>query len=109
MADKQATYEIRADVKGRESITGLADDLDEVSKVLSSELAPQAQAAASRLRELAQQDAAINAFERLKSQARDAGRALKTAETEAANYGKQISALGPPTAQEAAALQRLWW
>ncbi len=107
MADKQATYEIRADVKGRESITGLADDLDEVTKVLSSELAPQAQAAASRLRELAQQDAAINAFERLKSQARDAGRALKTAETEAANYGKQISALGPPTAQEAAALQRL--
>ena len=107
MADKQATYEIRADVKGRESITGLADDLDEVSKVLSSELAPQAQAAAAQLRELAQQDAAINAFERLKSQARDSGRALKTAETEAANYGKQISALGPPTTQEAAALQRL--
>lgn len=107
MADKQATYEIRADVKGRESITGLADDLDEVSKVLSSELAPQAQAAAAKLRELAQQDAAINAFERFKSQARDAGRALKTAETEAANYGKQISALGPPTTQEAAALQRL--
>lgn len=47
------------------------------------------------------------AFNRLQAEARDAGRALKTAETEAANYGKQISAMGPPTAQEAAALQRL--
>ena len=107
MADKQVRYEIRADVKGRESITGLADDLDNVAKVLSGELSQQATAAAARLRGLAEQDAAINAFNRLQAEARDAGRALKTAETEAANYGKQISALGPPTAQEAAALQRL--
>lgn len=107
MADKQVAYEIRADVKGRESITGLADDLDEVSKVLSSDLAPQAQAAAARLRDLAQQEAAINAFNRLKTETRDAGRALKDAEAEAAAYGKQIAAMGPPTAQEAAALQRL--
>ncbi|WOI47693.1 tape measure protein [Acidovorax sp. BLS4] len=107
MADKQVRYEIRADVKGRESITGLADDLDDVAKVLSGELSQQAQAAATRLRELAEQDAAITAFNRLQAEARDAGRALKAAETEAANYGKQITALGPPTAQEAAALQRL--
>ncbi|MBC7215688.1 MAG: tape measure protein [Burkholderiaceae bacterium] len=107
MADKQVTYEIRTDVQGRESIIGLANDLDEVSKVLSGELAPQAQSAAARLRELAKQDAAISGFNRLQAEVRDAGRALKAAETEAANYGKQISAMGPPTAQEAAALQRL--
>lgn len=107
MADKQVKYEIRADVQGRESITGLADDLDNVAKVLNDDLAKQAQAAAARLRELADQDAAITAFNRLQSEARDAGRALKAAETEAANYGKQITAMGPPTAQEAAALQRL--
>ena len=107
MTDKQATYEIRADVKGRESIKGLADDLDDVAKVLSGDVAKQAQAAAAQLRELSEQDAAIASFMRLKTGVGDAGRALKAAEREAANYAKQISAMGPPTAQEAAALQRL--
>lgn len=76
VADKQVTYEIRTDVQGRESITGLADDLDEVSKVLSGELAPQTQSAAARLRELAKQDAAITAFSKLQAEVRDAGRLL---------------------------------
>lgn len=107
MADKQVRYEIRADVQGRESITGLADDLDDVAKVLAGELSQQAKAAAARLRELAAQDAAITAFNRLQTEARDAGRALKTAQVEADNYAKQIAAAGPPTAQEAANLQRL--
>lgn len=98
MADKQVRYEIRADVQGRESITGLADDLDDVAKVLAGELSQQAKAAAARLRELAAQDAAITAFNRLQTEARDAGRALKAAETEAANYGKQIAAARSPRA-----------
>ncbi|WP_240679858.1 hypothetical protein [Paracidovorax citrulli] len=92
---------------GRESITGLADDLDDVAKVLTGDLAKSAQGAAARLRELADQDQAITAFLELQNKARDAGRALKAAETEAANYGRQITAMGPPTAQEAAAQQRL--
>lgn len=107
MATKQVNYEIRAGVTGRESITGLADDLEDVAKVLEGELSQQAKAAATQLRELATQDAAITAFNRLQSEARDAGRALKAAETEAANYAKQIAAAGPPTAQETANLQRL--
>nr|WP_289623701.1 tape measure protein [Paracidovorax valerianellae] len=86
---------------------GLADDLEGVSKVLSEDLSKQATATAARLRELAEQDAAISAFNRLQAEAREAGRALKTAETEASNFGKQVTAMGPPTAQEAAALQRL--
>lgn len=107
MADKQISAELRVGVTGRESITGLADDLDDVSKVLTGELSKSAQSAAARLRELAEQDAAISAFLQLQTEARDAGRALKAAETEAANYGRQITAMGPPTAQEAAAQQRL--
>ena len=107
MADKQVSAELRVGVTGRESITGLADDLDDVSKVLTGELSNSAQSAAARLRELAEQDAAISAFLQLQTEARDAGRALKAAETEAANYGRQITAMGPPTAQEAAAQQRL--
>ena len=36
MADKQATYEIRADVKGRESITGLADGSTKTATVTAT-------------------------------------------------------------------------
>ena len=52
MADKQISAELRVGVSGRESITGLADDLDDVSKVLTGELSKSAQSAAARLREL---------------------------------------------------------
>lgn len=107
MADKQARYEITADVKGRESITGLANDLEGVSKVLEGDLKQTAIAAATQLRELAKQDAAITEFTRLQRAARDAGAALKAAEKEAANFGEQIAQAGPPTAQEATALRRL--
>lgn len=107
MATTQVSAELKVGVDGRESITGLADDLDDVAKVLTGDLSKSAQSAAARLRELADQDAAITSFLELQSEARDAGRALKAAETEAANYGRQIAAMGPPTAQEAAAQQRL--
>lgn len=107
MATTQVSAELKIGVDGRESITGLADDLDDVAKVLTGDLSKSAQSAAARLRELADQDAAITSFLELQSEARDAGRALKAAETEAANYGRQIAAMGPPTAQEAAAQQRL--
>ncbi len=107
MADRQISTELKVGVTGRESITGLADDLDDVAKVLTGDLAKSAQGAAARLRELADQDQAITAFLELQNKARDAGRALKAAENEAANYGRQITAMGPPTAQEAAAQQRL--
>lgn len=107
MATRQVGYEIRADVQGRESINALADDLDNVARVLDTQLSQQAQAAAVQLRELARQDAAITEFARLQTQVRDSGRALSAAETEAANFSRQISEMGPPTAQEAISLARL--
>lgn len=107
MTDKQVRFEIRADVKGEESIAQLIGRLEDMGKVLDGEVGANARAAAARLRELEQQDGAITAFTRLQTQANDAARALKSAEKEASAYGQQIAAAGPPTAQEAAALQRL--
>ncbi len=107
MTDKQLNYKIQANVQGRESITDLARRLDDAAKVLSDDLAQAAQTAAAKLRELDNQDAAINAFNRLKSEARDSAQALKAAETEAANYVKEIGATSGPTAQQSAHMQRL--
>ena len=107
MIDKQISLQIDTGVTGRESIVGLADDLENVAKVLEGEVAVEARTAATRLRELAQQDAAITTFTKLEAEARSSAASLRQAETEARNYGRQISALGPPTEKEAAALRQL--
>lgn len=107
MADKQARYEIKANVQGTESVADLASRLDSLAKVLDGEVRTRAQAAAAELRQLGQQDQAITQFNQLKTAVNASGNALKAAETEASNFAKQIAAAGPPTAQEAAALQKL--
>ncbi|MBS3021384.1 hypothetical protein DJFAAGMI_04156 [Comamonas sp. PE63] len=107
MTDKQISLQIDTGVTGRESIVGLADDLENVAKVLEGEVAVEARTAAARLRELAQQDAAITTFTKLEAEAKSTAASLRLAETEAKNYGRQISALGPPTEKEAAALRQL--
>lgn len=107
MTDKQISLQIDTGVTGRESIVGLAEDLENVAKVLEGEVAVEARTAATRLRELAQQDAAITTFTKLEAEAKSTAASLRQAETEAKNYGRQISALGPPTEKEAAALRQL--
>ncbi|QIL81813.1 tape measure protein [Diaphorobacter sp. HDW4A] len=107
MADKQVSYRINAEATGQESVARMADELDELAKILDKELAQKAQSTAARLRELGEQDAAITNFIQLKSQSDAAATALSRAETEASGFAKQIAASGPPTAQEAANLQRL--
>ncbi|MPT12206.1 tape measure protein [Comamonas sp.] len=107
MTDKQISLQIDTGVTGRESIVGLADDLENVAKVLEGEVAVEARTATARLRELAQQDAAITTFTKLEAEAKSSATSLRQAETEAKNYGRQISALGPPTEKEAAALRQL--
>ena len=107
MAEKLLKYEIQADVKGRESNTGLADDLDDIAKVLGGEGSKQASTGRrSAPAGVAQQDAAITTFKKMQAEVRASTSALKAAEAKAANYAKQVAAMDPPTAQEAAALQR---
>ncbi|MFT4243561.1 MAG: tape measure protein [Acidovorax sp.] len=107
MTDKQISTELRMGVSGRESITGLADDLDSVAKVLDGDMKTAATAAAAQLRELAQQDAAIKNFSALEREARQAGQALKAAEKEAANYAAQVGRGALLTKEEADGLVRL--
>ncbi len=107
MTDKQIKLQIDAGVSGQQSIVGLADDLENVAKVLEGEVSAEARTAAARLRELAQQDAAITTFTKLESEAKSTAAALRQAETEAKNYGRQITAMGPPTEKEVVALRQL--
>lgn len=104
---KEIGIRINAEVAGLENIEQLGHELEDLSKVTGGELQAAAKAAAARLRELSEQDQAISAFLALQTQVNAGARALNAATKEAADFGRQISQAGPPTAQEAAALQRL--
>lgn len=98
---------INAEVTGEKTVEQLATELDDLAKVAGGDLQAAAKAASARLRELGEQDAAIDAFLRLQHEAGAGSKALNAATKEAADFGRQIAQAGPPTAQEAAALQRL--
>lgn len=99
--------EVKANVTGQESLRDFTQRLDDVAQTLEGDLKDAAQQASQKLKDLAAQDAAIKAFGEISREATDAGAALKRAESEAANYGKQIRDIGAPTTQEAANLDRL--
>ena len=98
---------INAETQGEESFSQLAARLEDLAKVAEGDLKNAAKSAAVQLREMGEQDAAITAFLHLQREAAASAKAMNAAAGEAANYGSQIAKAGPPTAQEAAALQRL--
>ncbi len=98
---------ISAEVDGQKSITQLGDELEDMAKIASGDLQAALKGAADRMRELGTQDAAITAFTRLQAEANAAGRALKAAEAEAANYAKQVGRGAVMTREEADGQHRL--
>jgi len=85
----------------------VATSVEDLAGKLGGELGQQAQAAAAKLRELGQQEKSIQEFLALQTQVGAAERALKQLAGEADAYAAQIAQSGPPTAQEAAQLDKL--
>ena len=98
---------ISAEVDGQKSIAQLGDELEDMAKIASDDLQAALKGAAERMRELEAQDKAISAFSRLQAEASAAGRALKAAEAEAANYAAQVGRGALMTRDEADGQQRL--
>lgn len=107
MSEKELKLKIGVEAQNTQSIEDLAKDLENLADHLDGDLAPAAKASAKEMRELANQQAAIDSFKTLSSQVEKAKSALSAAEREAGNYGKQIAAAGPPTGQSAAHQERL--
>ena len=108
MTQHELSIRIDADPSGaRRGVSELAGDLDALAGKLGGEVGRQASAAAERLRELGRQEAAIEAFLRLRTQVGESERSLRHLAAEADSYAAQITQAGPPTAQETAHLNRL--
>ena len=107
MADPKIKYDIEAAVKGEADVNSLAQRLDDMGKVLDDDLAPAAKVAAAEMRALGQQQGAIVAFAKLSEQVRASEQDLALAQKAAKSFHAEITASGPPTAQQGALLARL--
>ena len=107
MADPKIKYDIEAAVKGEADIETLAQQIEDLGKVLGTDLSLSARAAAADMRALGQQQAAINAFAKLSEQVKSSERDLTLAQRSAKSFITEIAASGPPTAQQAESLARL--
>ena len=108
MAEKEVKLKINADAsQGHKGIEDVSKALDGLGAKLGGEVGAQAQAAAAKLRELGQQEAAILNFQKLNTELDKAEKEFKDLEGEAKAFNQQIAASGPPTGAEAAALAKL--
>lgn len=107
MVDPKIKYDIEASATGEESIAELTKRLEHLAGTMGGELARDAAQAAARLRELTAQQEAISQFHALQQQVRATSVELSKAEQEATNFARQVTTLGPPTAQQAGHLLRL--
>ena len=108
MTEKGLEIKISADgEQARRSVQDVAGDIDQLAGTLGGELGQQAAQAAARLRELGRQQEAAEAFLQLRTHVGDCGRTLKGLKEEANAWARQITQAGPPTAQEAAHLDKL--
>ncbi len=104
----EANLKINADTAdSRKNVAALADSLEGLGKTLGGEVGAQAEQAAAKLRSLGQQEAAIQSFQALRTEVGATQRTFKDLEREAGAYAKQITASGPPTAQETTHLAKL--
>lgn len=97
---------VEAQTEGRDDIDHLAGEMEALARS-GSDAAPRLAELAQNLRMLGQQEKAIKGFADLRAQVSASERSLKQLTGEADRYAEQIGRAGPPTAVEAANLERL--
>lgn len=100
-------YEISATTSGADQVEKLATELEKLDGAIDPQLAPRARAAADALRNIGQQQDAIDAFVRTKTASAEAARELAEAQARAQALGAAIATAGGPTRQQAGEMQRL--
>jgi len=107
MAEPKIRFDIEANATGAEDVDRLATNLQKLDGSIDPALAENARALAERLRELGQQQAAIDRFVALKSSSLATADALGRAQAEAQAFAREISQAGEPTRAQSGRLEKL--
>jgi len=107
MADPKIRYDILANAEGSESVDRLATELTKLDAAIDPAAAARAQALATQLRELGQQQAAVDTFVKLKEQTAGARTELEKAQTAAQTLGQRLADVEAPTRAEVGQMAKL--
>lgn len=100
-------YEIAATATGAAEVEKLATELEKLDDAVDPALALKAREAARALREIGQQQEAIDAFVRWKTATGEASAELDRAQAAAQKLGAEIAQSGGPTRAQAGQMQKL--
>ena len=107
MAEPKIRYDVEATASGEAEVGRLAAQLGKLDAAIDPAAAARAQELAAKLRELGQQDQAIQSFVRLKRETGEARQTFEAAQAAAQQLGKEIAAAGVPTRAQAGLFEKL--
>ncbi len=107
MTGPKIRYDIEANTSGQAEVSQLASELERLDDAVDPAAAARAQALAAELRQLGQQQAAIEAFTQLKARTEAAKVELEQAQKAAQKFGQEIAATGTPTRAQVGQMEKL--
>ena len=105
--DPKIRYDIQATATGGPEVDRLATELEKLDASIDPGLAARARALAAEVRQLGEQQAAIETFVELKGRTQEARAALDEAQRAARQMGAELAVLDTPTKAQAGAMQKL--
>lgn len=107
MADPKIRYDIAATASGAAEVEKLATEFEKLDGAVDPQLAERARVAAQALRDLGQQQGAVDTFVALKRDSLAARENLALAQQAAQNFAAELAKSGAPTRAQAGRLEKL--
>ena len=107
MADPKIRYDIAATASGAADVEKLATELEKLDGAVDPQLAERARVAAQALRDLGQQQGAVDTFVALKRDSLAARENLALAQQAAQDFAAELAKSGAPTRAQAGQLEKL--
>lgn len=105
--DPRIRYDIEARASGAADVEKLAREFEQLDGAFPEDLAGKVRQASQQLEQLGQQQAAVEAFTRIKTETEQARRALEEAQAAAQKFGAELAQSEAPTRAQAGQLQKL--
>ncbi len=105
--DPRIRYDIAATASGAAEVEKLAREFEQLDGAFPEDLAGKVRQASQQLEQLGQQQAAVEAFTRIKTETEQARRALDDAQAAAQKFGAELAQVEAPTRAQAGQLQKL--
>ena len=105
--DPRIRYDIEARASGAAEVEKLAQEFEQLDGAFPEDLAAKVRAASQQLQALGQQQDAVEAFTRIKTETEAARRGLEAAQLAAQKFGQELAQAEAPTRAQAGQLQKL--